>query len=91
MNREMYIPNIKAVEWYSVRLCGGAFGGSLLTILLCFSKLRNNRDAEQFLSCQSDSLLDRLFVFELNITDTVISISIHLDNGRMEQTYPLER
>ena len=51
------VANIKAVERDAVGLGGHALGIPSLTILLCFSELRNDRNADQFLSRELNGLL----------------------------------
>jgi hypothetical protein len=43
---EVDVADVEAVEWNAVRLRSCTFGGASLTILLCFSELCNDWNAE---------------------------------------------
>lgn len=43
---EVDVADVKAVEWYAVRLGSGTLGVARLAVLLCFSELCNNRNAQ---------------------------------------------
>lgn len=43
---EVDVADVETMEWNAVRLGCAAFAGSRLTVLLCFSKLCDDRDAE---------------------------------------------
>lgn len=67
---EMDVTNIKTVEWDRVVVAGRRLGVPCLSVLFCFSKLGDNGNTEEFLSRHLDSKLNRLFILELDVTDT---------------------
>jgi len=54
---EVDVADVETVEWYSIGLGGGAFGVAGLAVLLCFSELGNDRNADELLSGELNGFL----------------------------------
>lgn len=66
---EMDVTHIESMERGGVT-ARFAFGVASLAILLGFSQLNNDGDAEKRLACELDGRRHRLLVFEFDVTDT---------------------
>lgn len=77
VDREMDVADVETVEWNAVRLSGVALGVAGLAVFLCFSELRNDRDAAKLLPGESDGFLYRSFVLELDVSNTVFRSAIY--------------
>jgi hypothetical protein len=69
-NAEMDIAYIKTVEGNGVVIATGGFRVSCLSILFCFSKLRDDGDAQKLLASQLNRERDRFFLFKFNVANT---------------------
>ena len=65
------VSDIEPVKWDSVRLGWGAVGDACLSVLFGLGQLHNDRNTEELLACKAHGSLDRFFVFELYVSDTV--------------------
>lgn len=70
----MDVADVEAMEWHAVRLrCGSACAS--LAILLGLSVRCDDRNVQQLLASERDSLLDRILMLELDVTNTASKIS----------------
>lgn len=74
-NREVNVTHVEAMERDTVREGGNALGVTCLTVLLCFSELRDDRDSEELLAGELEGLFNRFFLPELNITNTLGAVA----------------
>jgi hypothetical protein len=61
-----------------------------LSILLCFSKLRDDGYSQKLLASQLNRKRDRFFLFEFNVADTDKALAIRSKSGWVA-SYPLDR
>jgi hypothetical protein len=67
---EMNVADIETVEGNGVMIATGGFRVSCLSILFCFSKLRDDGYAQKLLASQLNRERDRFFLFEFNVADS---------------------
>lgn len=70
------IPHIESVERDLVRSILFCRANSGLTVLLCFCKLRDDRDTEKFLPGQLNRLRHGCLIFEFYVTHTVAAVRV---------------
>lgn len=84
---EVNVTNVKTVEGCAIGArSSAALGRSSSAVLLCFCELRNDWNTLEFLAGQFESFRDRLFFFELNISNTTESVSTLGTIGEGEHT-----
>lgn len=67
---EMNVADIETVEGNGIVVATGGFRISCLSVLLCFSKLRDDGYSQKLLASQLNGKRDRFFLFEFNVADT---------------------
>jgi hypothetical protein len=63
----MDVTNIKSMKGHAVVVASGRFWISSLTVLLCFSKLSDDRNTEEFLSSELNCQWDGFFLSEFDV------------------------
>ena len=67
----MDVADVKTVKRNGVVVATRGFGVPCLSILFCFSKLRDDGYSQKLLASQLNRERDRFFLFEFNVADTV--------------------
>lgn len=73
----MNVTNVEAMERCAISAwCSTSLRRTSSAVLFSFRELRNNGDTFQLLSSQLEGLGNRLFVLELNISNTAFTVSM---------------
>jgi hypothetical protein len=69
-NTEMNVADVETMEGNGIVVPTNGFRVSCLSILFCFSKLRDDGYAQKLLASQLNRERDRFFLFEFNVADS---------------------